>query len=102
GREFWYSASLPTGIIRDVVNLCADAPHAYYRLPFAENFAFIQGQGNHPELPPGTPGVSHSGGYAYDMLAPLGTPIRAARAGRVVQIQESLTAQCAIGGACKP
>jgi len=100
GREFWYSASLPRGIVRDVVNFCS-AQNAYYRLPFVENFIFLQGQGNHPELPTGS-GPSHAGGYAYDMIAALGNPILAARAGRVVQIQESLGDLCGIGGGCNP
>ncbi len=94
GHDYWYSATLPV-ITRDVVNLCPDDPHAYYRLPFADNdFSWTQGQGNHPEAGKDS-GFTHAGGYAYDMVAPLQTPILAARAGRVVKIEESLTAQCA-------
>jgi len=101
GRVFSYSAALPAGIVRDVVNFC-ETPNAYYRLPFAENFVFVQGQGNHPELPPATPGYTHSGGYAYDMIAPLDTPIIAARAGRVVKLTESNSVQCDPGDGCSP
>lgn len=101
GADFWYSAALPA-IVRDVVNFCA-SPHAYYRLPFAHgDLSWSQGQGNHPELPPGTPGYTHSGGYAYDMIAPLNTPIRAARAGRVVKLDESHAVQCNPGDGCPP
>ena len=99
GHDYWYSASLPV-ITRDVVNFC-EAPNAYYRLPFAQDdLSWTQGQGNHPEASQDS-GYTHAGGYAYDMLAPLGTPILAARAGRVVQIEESLTVQCA-PGQCNP
>ena len=71
GHDYWYSASLPV-ITRDVVNFC-EAPNAYYRLPFAQDdLSWTQGQGNHPEASQDS-GYTHAGGYAYDMLAPLGS-----------------------------
>ena len=57
GREFWYSASLPS-ITRDVVNFC-ESPNAYYRLPFRPESQLGPGAGQ----PSGT-AVRHPGLHA--------------------------------------
>lgn len=101
GHDFSYSVRLPI-VVRDVVNFCDESPNSYYRLPFAQgDLNWTQGQGNHPELKSGS-GPTHAGGYAYDMLAPILTPVLAARAGRVVQLDESHTVQCFPPAKCDP
>ncbi|MDJ0869131.1 MAG: peptidoglycan DD-metalloendopeptidase family protein [Myxococcota bacterium] len=92
GREWTFSCSLPD-VVRDVVNFCpGETTDAFYRLPFAAgDTAWTQGQGNDGSF-------THSGGFAYDMGAPLGQTIRAARAGRVVWVKEDETQQCGCTG----
>jgi murein DD-endopeptidase MepM/ murein hydrolase activator NlpD len=104
GHTFIYSCAVPR-VTRDAVNLCpgADDPnltradrleHAYYRLPFAKgDREWTQSQGNNGDF-------THSGGFAYDMRAPLDQTILAARAGRVELVQESRSVQCTDRDSC--
>lgn len=91
GRTFAYSCHVPP-IVRDAVDLCPGEPdHSFYRLPFPEgDTSWGQGQGNDGSF-------THSGGFAYDMVAPLGETILVARSGRVVGVQESEYRQCCNG-----
>jgi murein DD-endopeptidase MepM/ murein hydrolase activator NlpD len=50
-----------------------------YRLPFESHKRFLLGQG--PDGP-----VTHKGQFAWDFAMPLGTPVCAARAGRVIEV----------------
>lgn len=88
GRPFQYSCQVPH-VTRDVVNFCAGT-NAYYRLPFDQGDTFWdQGQGNLSD--PGCSGdncPTHANGYAYDMIAPCDSLLRAARGGRVFWVRE--------------
>jgi murein DD-endopeptidase MepM/ murein hydrolase activator NlpD len=94
GHTYVYSCGLPPSV-RDAVSLCPNVgpgipntDHAFYRLPFAKgDTSWSQGQGNDGSF-------SHSGGWAYDMAAPLDTPILVARAGRVEDLKETSYLQC--------
>lgn len=88
GHEFAYSC-LPRRAVRDVVNFCPnEVRHAYHRLPFAAgDTSWSQGQGNDGSF-------THSGGFAYDMIAPLDRSILASRGGRVERVVESFSMQC--------
>jgi murein DD-endopeptidase MepM/ murein hydrolase activator NlpD len=95
GHPYTYSCYVPP-VVRDAVNLCpgvdyataSGGDHAFYRLPFAEgDTEWGQGQGNDGAF-------THSGGFAYDMVAPLDQTILIARAGRVEDLKESATQQC--------
>jgi hypothetical protein len=57
-----------------------------YRLPYEENRSFACTQGNHGS-------VSHTGNlaYSFDFGLPEGTPVCAARGGKVVGVKEDLT-----------
>jgi hypothetical protein len=93
GRPFRYACTLPR-IVRDVVNFCPTRT-AFYRLPFLyPEVGWTLGQGNF-----GT--FSHDGVFALDMLEALGTPINAARAGRVQWVYEAESQQC-LQGECIP
>lgn len=101
GFPLQYACRVPS-VVRDVVNFCS-GPSAYYRMPFAPDITnWVQGQGNLPGCD-GEPFSldtcrnSHNFSYAYDMDAPCGSVIRAARAGRVWQVMEGFTLQ-ATGG----
>ena len=91
GRTFAYSCHVPP-IVRDALDLCPNRDdHAFYRLPFPEgDTSWSQGQGNDGSF-------THSGGFAYDMIAPLGETILVARSGRVVGKQDSEYRQCCNG-----
>jgi len=91
GLPFRYACRLPT-LVRDVVDFCpgVGTPDAFYRMPFpAGDESWSQGQGNLPSDPDAT----HFGGFALDMLAPLGEEILFARGGEVVSLDESQTLQ---------
>jgi len=87
-HPFRYSCQVPQ-IVRDVVNFCPGTD-AYYRLPFDQADTFWdQGQANLSD--PGCSGdgcPTHANGYAYDMIAPCGSLLRAARGGRVIWVRE--------------
>lgn len=86
----WYSCA-PERIARDSLSQCLDNPDAlptFYEYPFS---SAVTGQ------PPfGT--ASHGGVYAWDIGAPVGTPIFAARGGKVVLVEESNSMNCPDGG----
>jgi hypothetical protein len=87
GTTFWYSCATQR-IVRDVVDYCpAAAEDSYYRYPLFPGGAggWLLGKGNGDGPPP-----AHSGGqfYAFDIGAPLGHEIRAARGGRAVVVEE--------------
>ena len=56
-------------------------PGAVYELPFGAGIEFLVGQGFH-----GT--TTHQGKYAIDFDLPVGTPVRAARGGTVIETME--------------
>lgn len=93
GHPFRYSCQV-SQIIRDVVNFCPGT-NAYYRLPFDQADTFWdQGQANLSD--PGCTGdgcPTHANGYAYDMGAPCGSLLRAARGGRVFWVREDKNLQ---------
>lgn len=88
GLPWQFSCTLPR-IVRDVVNFCPSGAgaDAYYRLPFARGVdTWTQSQGNKS-------GDTHGNGFAYDMVAPCGELIRAARGGVVESVTESNSEQ---------
>jgi hypothetical protein len=100
GSDFQYGCKLPN-IVRDAENFCNGGTHSFYRLPFANSdqpWEVTQGNmtpcDDAPVCPPAKPGCpTHTCGYALDLTAPCGQKIRAARAGRVVQVKESNSLQ---------
>lgn len=86
GKSYRYGCRLPS-ITRDMINACPTSPNSYYRLPFKGGHpTWIMGQGNNGSF-------THNGAqaYAFDFIAPEGTPIRAARGGRVTFVRENQT-----------
>ncbi|WP_438019902.1 M23 family metallopeptidase [Sorangium sp. So ce315] len=85
-------ALTPTGV-EDRLNTCASTPDSFYRLPFSPGSSFIVNVGNWDD-----PGGRHdtvdgaAQSYSYDFNMPVGTKIRAARAGRVAFLRETQTA----------
>lgn len=59
-------------------------PGTVYELPYNPGLEFLVGQGAYGNL-------SHQGKYAIDWDMPVGTPVRAARSGIVIEIQECYT-----------
>jgi len=103
GHDWQYSCTLPL-IVRDVVDFCAGGTDALYRLPWApDDKNWNAGQGSLPNCPDSmanpqnvccassTSCCTHAFGYAYDLLAPCLSSIRAARGGRVIAVDASQT-----------
>ncbi len=101
GHTWQYSCQLDK-MTRDVVDFCAGGTQAFFRLPWAPGVdGWKQGQGNLPNCPDSkmnpqgvcaksaTDFCTHGGGYAYDMVAPCMSDIRAARGGRVISVDMS-------------
>ncbi len=93
GRPFAYSCYVPPITARDAIDLCPNDPtHAFYQLPFENgDDEWAQGQGNDGSF-------THSGGFAYDMGAPLDSRILVARSGRVADVKEDEYRQCCANG----
>ncbi|AUX36094.1 MULTISPECIES: M23 family metallopeptidase [Sorangium] len=74
----------------DMLNSCSPSPSSFYRLPFGPGSGFTLDQGNWDD-----PGAKHTASdgqaqsYSYDFLAPVGTEVRAARAGRVAFVHSA-------------
>ncbi|ANM29520.1 hypothetical protein ABI59_07890 [Acidobacteria bacterium Mor1] len=92
GLPWQFSCSLPT-VVRDVVNFCSSPTpvNAYYRMPFPQGVnSWVQSQGNQSGGD-----NTHSDVFAYDMDAPCGDTMLAARAGVVRMVTEGNQAQMA-------
>jgi murein DD-endopeptidase MepM/ murein hydrolase activator NlpD len=88
---YWYSCQVQP-IVRDVVNFCASPAmeDSYYRYPVypgGPGGGWSVANGNSDQNP------GHAGlqSFAWDMVAPLGSRIRATRGGRVTMLKESST-----------
>lgn len=86
---YWYSCKIEP-IVRDVVNFCPSpaTENSYYRYPLypgGSSDSWTVSNGNASQNP------GHTGlqSFAWDMVAPLGQRIRAARGGRVTMMKES-------------
>ena len=93
GMPFRYTSRLPK-IVRDAISICGDPAgpadyHCYYRMPFKENITSTVSQGNYGSF-------THKGSqqFAYDFVAPSGTPLVASRAGIVRSVQTNITVNC--------
>ena len=102
-------AVVPAGRSRQVVKLTVLSPYASYRFPFTWSFTYGDPMARHDSgaryrLPFGgkqkrilTQGqngrFTHNGtsAYSYDFGMPIGTPILAARPGRVVEVNDGYT-----------
>jgi murein DD-endopeptidase MepM/ murein hydrolase activator NlpD len=101
-RTFAYTCRLPAALVRDVVAFCTPpplacgtSPNTYYRLPFTGGWpTWRMGQGNCGNFT-----HTNKSKFAFDMPAPQGTPIRAARGGVVVDLRESGSGNCYDSGA---
>ena len=102
-------AAVPPGKTRQIVKLTVRSPRAPYRFPFEWTFTYGDPRAKHHpsaryRLPFGgredrvlTQGqngrFTHNGAsaYSYDFGMPIGTPILAARRGRVVEVHDGYT-----------
>jgi murein DD-endopeptidase MepM/ murein hydrolase activator NlpD len=82
GEPFWYTCEVQA-IVRDAVELCLQAPHAFYKLPWSGVAKTTQGNYG---------GLTHSGlwAFAFDFVMNQFDPIYATRGGTVTTVTEDL------------
>ena len=90
GGGYRYTCSLPA-LVGDVLHRCSDdKPDTYYKFPFTGPMPYwAMGQGNNGEF-------THKGktAYAFDFRQDEGTPIHAARSGRVTGVRKNVWWNC--------
>ncbi len=102
GSPYRYACSVPD-LVRDKVDVCADSPDSYFRLPYQYEAGNVEcGQGNNSQWTHCGENYPYecSGKYAFDLSIPEGMPVLAGRGGIVIAGRASAKNSCFDKTAC--